>query len=628
MATIFPTSIPSKRLAASITGASMAFQLNNILSWDGVTNLAASDFGTLAYGAFRNDTNTAIEFFAFDPSTIASGSITILFRGLKFTGDYTTEVSANKLTWVKNQTIVELGADVPQLMKHFVADIGDQSIDGIKTFTSSPIVPVPTTSTQAASKGYVDGVAIAGAPNASSTVKGISKLTLDPVSPTAPIAVGDNDTRVPTQSENDALVGTSGTPSTSNKYVTNDDTATSGVSKVLRLTSTGAYPALNGADITNIQLSESFPRGETVNGATTPVPVVLIDDTFQEEFGGAVTIAMGKVTTGNKAALGFKLQGAITLTTLKLYLKKTGAPTDNIVFTIQTDTAGAPSGTPVTNGTANSIAGSGLTTSFVLTTVTFGSTVTLAANTQYWLVGARSSTTSNSDYYNLDGITNAFAYASFTGSTFDASSWSVSADIPYVQFIAATGNSTSVWRCDTDHANFHMRYGVGLVTTNGAISVSAKVVFRGPVTGFTGLTPMSLYYASDTIGTLSLTPGTTEVIIGQSISTTEIFVGMGSDTQQYIGTTTLVAGANTLPWSFKRARFAFIVALVVTGTATSRVAVPLYKKGASNYTAGDVQTVPNSAASITLTWTSDTVITLALADNSTSFSTINIYFYK
>lgn len=33
---------------------------------------------------------------------------------------------------------------------------GDQTIDGIKTFTSSPIVPTPTTNTQAANKKYVD----------------------------------------------------------------------------------------------------------------------------------------------------------------------------------------------------------------------------------------------------------------------------------------------------------------------------------------------------------------------------------------------------------------------------------------------------------------------------------------
>jgi len=71
--------------------------------------------------------------------------------------------------------------------------------------------------------------------DASTTVKGLTKLSSAPASATNPIAVGDNDARVPTTGENDALVGTSGTPSSSNKYVTNDDTsATSSASKVVR----------------------------------------------------------------------------------------------------------------------------------------------------------------------------------------------------------------------------------------------------------------------------------------------------------------------------------------------------------------------------------------------------------
>jgi hypothetical protein len=89
-----------------------------------------------------------------------------------------------------------------------------------------------------ATKNYVDGVAIAGAADASTTVKGISKLSTAPASPTDPVAVGTNDTRVPTQDENDALQGTSGTPSNTNRYVTNDDTSATGDgSKIVRGTS-------------------------------------------------------------------------------------------------------------------------------------------------------------------------------------------------------------------------------------------------------------------------------------------------------------------------------------------------------------------------------------------------------
>lgn len=89
-----------------------------------------------------------------------------------------------------------------------------------------------------ASKDYTDSVVIAGGVDASSTVKGISKLSLDPVSATEPIAVGDNDPRIPSTDENDALAGTSGTPSSSNKYVTADDVATSDTDdKIVRQTS-------------------------------------------------------------------------------------------------------------------------------------------------------------------------------------------------------------------------------------------------------------------------------------------------------------------------------------------------------------------------------------------------------
>lgn len=76
-----------------------------------------------------------------------------------------------------------------------------------------------------ATKKYVDDVAISGAADASTSVKGITKMSVAPASATSPIAVGDNDPRVPTQNENDACAGT-GTPSSSNKFVTYDTLTT------------------------------------------------------------------------------------------------------------------------------------------------------------------------------------------------------------------------------------------------------------------------------------------------------------------------------------------------------------------------------------------------------------------
>ncbi len=56
---------------------------------------------------------------------------------------------------------------------------GAQTVNGAKTFTASPLVPTPTSNQQAANKAYVDGVAAAGAPDATSGVKGVVRLTGD-----------------------------------------------------------------------------------------------------------------------------------------------------------------------------------------------------------------------------------------------------------------------------------------------------------------------------------------------------------------------------------------------------------------------------------------------------------------
>lgn len=60
-----------------------------------------------------------------------------------------------------------------------VHDTGNETISGIKTFSSSPIVPTPTGGTDAANKAYVDTTASAGTPDADATTKGKLQLTGD-----------------------------------------------------------------------------------------------------------------------------------------------------------------------------------------------------------------------------------------------------------------------------------------------------------------------------------------------------------------------------------------------------------------------------------------------------------------
>jgi len=167
------TSVPTKTLAASITAASTSLKTNNIKGWDGV-DLVAADFGSTAYGLLRNPNNTVLEIFEYDPATIADASITITRRGLKFTGDVTTEVEANKLAWTKGDTQVDLGLDTPQMLQTL--------------------------------QTAFEAAVIAGGIPATTSLLGLNRMSTAPVDPAVPIALGENDGRVPTTDEKAILV--------------------------------------------------------------------------------------------------------------------------------------------------------------------------------------------------------------------------------------------------------------------------------------------------------------------------------------------------------------------------------------------------------------------------------------
>jgi hypothetical protein len=142
MGKIYPVSIPAKTLKQAITSSDSTFQLNDILDWNG-DDLTEDAFGDEHYIAFRNSANTKIEFMKIDVSTIADDSITIDKRGLRTIGEPDdTEVEANKLDWNANETIVELGTNVPQLYYQYINKYDAQTIEGVKTFqnTSRPLL--------------------------------------------------------------------------------------------------------------------------------------------------------------------------------------------------------------------------------------------------------------------------------------------------------------------------------------------------------------------------------------------------------------------------------------------------------------------------------------------------------
>lgn len=182
---VYPISVPSKRLASSITSSASSFRVNNILGWDG-NAISAADLGTLHYVVFRNAAGTLMEIMEIDSSTIASASITITKRGLDFEGNV-DEVSANKLSWLANETIVEFGSHPPQLFRQSYVDLfsaqtiaGAKTLSAIWTFNNGAIPRLNAAGTWGAgteeyfvTKRYADALALSGAPDGSTTQKGI-----------------------------------------------------------------------------------------------------------------------------------------------------------------------------------------------------------------------------------------------------------------------------------------------------------------------------------------------------------------------------------------------------------------------------------------------------------------------
>ena len=143
-----PMSIPSKRLAASITATATSLRINNINDWSGSAMTATSFGSSTSYPAvLRNDANTQIEFVELNMSTLSTSVYTmdITKRGLGYAGGTTANTSTS-YSWNTND-IVELGSNPPQLYEQYVDKDNAETIAGVKTFSSFPAKSGTTTPT-------------------------------------------------------------------------------------------------------------------------------------------------------------------------------------------------------------------------------------------------------------------------------------------------------------------------------------------------------------------------------------------------------------------------------------------------------------------------------------------------
>lgn len=120
----------------------------------------------------------------------------------------------------------------------------------------------------------------------------------------------------------------------------------------------------------------------------------------------------GTAPTGQKLGQGIQVPVDTWITHAELYLRKTGSPAGTMTLRVETDSAGAPSGTLVHANATATLAENGLiTTAYELKTFTFTGGFYLDASTQYWLVlsTSRSLDTSNYVLWGADGTSPAYA---------------------------------------------------------------------------------------------------------------------------------------------------------------------------------------------------------------------------
>lgn len=219
----------------------------------------------------------------------------------------------------------------------------------------------------------------------------------------------------------------------------------------------------------------------------------------------AADIALGDSNARRRYAVSFTPSAVQSFTTMTIVGKKVSSSTLTLTVSIQTDNSGEPSGTAVSNGTANTIATSGWSTSNAERTVTWSTAPTLTAGTTYWLV-FEVDATDGTNYITL-GVNSSYDenYLNFTRLTYDldAATWgsSVTNATPFFS-TTSTANALgfALGRCNATYGGRTWAF-IGFVTA-GVSALATGTVYTQYVT-LSSLTPGSDYYLNTSNGAIT-----------------------------------------------------------------------------------------------------------------------------
>lgn len=307
------------------------------------TALTMTSFGSIGTGTVEPGSGTNEEQIIFTGvTTNANGSITLTgISSVGFEYPYTLTTGFAKSHFGGTSFVL---SDTAYLYTQYA------NLNGTSAFSISPTVPTPTSATQVANKAYVDGVAIAGAPKAGTTTFGIVELSVNPVTGSVPIAVGDNDPRVGyvNGSQSAALAGNGGIPSGTNTYVTQVGLQNGTETFAVATGSSTAYAVSYNPAHTSYVKGQLFRWQANVASGTSPTlnaDSLGAKNLFKQTVSGTTALVPGDLGT-NQMVIGEYDGGAIQLVSPTLI-----GPTQSLQTAVTT--VGLSSGSPnsVTNFT-------------------------------------------------------------------------------------------------------------------------------------------------------------------------------------------------------------------------------------------------------------------------------------
>lgn len=405
-------------------------------------------------------------------------------------------------------------------------------------------------------------------PDASTTQKGVVKTTTS-----NSIVASTDDTRIPTQNENDALIGTSGTnPSSSNKFVDNADT--NGTGAVVRTSILTGYQAtgitipagetivagqpvyIGYYDTTEVTYDSKVAIGNSWSGSSQAVSIpIAVGNNSNRYLVVCISVGLGNGSPGNLSGVTSVNFGGNSMTLLQSntsggcydLLYGISAPvtgTNNLTFTITASSGGSNgayvvsaysyyncNSTPSFSGKNTSGSpGTGVSASNGIydNTLAFITANTTGASGTWTSTALTSQTQSanSSASYIMSGSTstidiNGSQTISFTP-TVNLSSCNTVFYVSLASSVTPTaGYAKLTSAAKSGYSDRYLKF-IGFASNGGSATQNILIVTDGIINGLTSLTSNSIYYLGDTSGTISTSAGTNSKKIGLSISTTSL----------------------------------------------------------------------------------------------------------